>query len=214
MSVTFPGLHLRPPLFYEWPVGIRFELGTNQDGMSYDDVVLHRACTLYETVFYPGDLSYIVSGAAQYTSIRPSGIKTKSGRYRTFSGTVFQLSKRYSLGLSGPAGRYRLVTDEDEDTREITTLRWTNIEPRRIDYKRILQAKANADYYMRRPRTSDRVYFVNRTRNIILHMYDDRGLDLVAPKRSDLQAIYDAHKSWILEYDRTRIEKTFQPMAG
>ena len=62
---------------------------------------------------------------------------------------------------------------------------------------------------MRRPRTDDRVYFVNRTRNIILHMYDDRGLDLIARHRSDLQAIYDAHKHWVLDYDRARVEKVF-----
>jgi len=51
---------------------------------------------------------------------------------------------------------------------------------------------------------------VNRTRNLILHMYDDRGLDLIARHRSDLQAIYDAHKSWVLDYDRHRIERVFE----
>jgi hypothetical protein len=40
-------------------------------------------------------------------------------------------------------------------------------------------------------------------------MYDDRGMDLVAASRSDLQAIYDEHKSWILDYDRKRIVETF-----
>ena len=103
------------------------------------------------------------------------------------------------------------MSDEDEDTREITTLRWTGIRPREIGYKRILQAKANDYYHLRRPHTRDWVYFVNRTRNLILHMYDDRGLDLVAARRDDLQTIYDAHKSWVLDYDRAQIKKVFEP---
>jgi hypothetical protein len=209
MSTAFPGLSLNPPLFYRWPVGIRFELGVEEKGTTYDDVVMRRACTLYEAVFRPGDLAFIVSGRVQYASTKRGGVKTNQGRYRRHRPTVFQLSTRYSLGLHGPAGCQRQVTEEDGDTREITILRWTEIAARGINYQFILRAKANADYHPRRPATSDRVYFVNRTRNVILHMYDDRGLDLVASKRSDLQAIYDTHKQWILDYDRKRIAEKF-----
>jgi hypothetical protein len=210
ISTTFPGLRLTPPLFYNWPIGIRFELGTDQEGRTYDEVVLNRASILYEAAFGPSDLGFIVSGQMQHTSIRRGGVRMRHGRHRTHCGNVFQLSKTYSLGLGGPAGRERLITDEDNDTRQTTTLRWAEIAPRRIGYKPILQAKANDDYHLRQPRTDDRVYFVNRTRNIILHMYDDRGLDLIARHRGDLQAIYDAYKSWALDYDRERIERVFE----
>jgi hypothetical protein len=209
LSVKFPNLRLTPPLFYQWPVGIRFELGIDQVGMSYDDAVLHRASTLYESAFSSGDLSWIVSGTTQHISTSRSAIKTTGGRYRTFCPTVFQLRKPGPLGLRGPAGRYRFVSDEDLGSREITTLRWGGVRPRHIEYRRILQAKANDYYHMRRPITSDRIYFVNRTRNLIFHMYDDRGLDIIAESPRDLQAIYEAHNSWILDYDRKRIERVF-----
>jgi hypothetical protein len=212
ISTRFPGLRLTPPLFYNWPIGIRFELGTDQEGMTYDEVVLYRASILYEAAFGPSDLGFIVSGEMQHASIRGGGLRIRRGRQSSLCRTVFQLSKRHSLGLGDPAGRQRLITDEDDDTRETTTLRWAEIAPRRIGYKLIQQAKANDDYHLRRPRTDDRVYFVNRTRNIILHMYDDRGLDLIARHRSDLQAIYDAHKSWVLDYDRERIGRVFEQM--
>jgi hypothetical protein len=210
MSMTFPGLDLGPTLFYKWPIGIRFELGTNQAGMSYEEVVLHRASTLYEEAFCPSDVSWIVSGTTRYAFDRRSAIAATGGRYRTFCPTIFQLRKPRSPGLGGPAGRYRVVRDEDEHTREITTLRWASIRPRSIDYRYILQAKANDDYHLRRPQTCDRIYFVNRTRNLILHMYDDRGMDLVAAKRSDLQTIYDGRKAWVLDYDRARIQRVFE----
>ncbi len=51
------------------------------------------------------------------------------------------------------------------------------------------------------------------TRNIVLHMYDDRGMDLVASSREALQGIHDAYKPWILEYDRDRIGSTFGSFA-
>ena len=208
MSAAFPGLLLRPPLFYRWPIGIRFELGKEELGSTYDEVALSRACTLYEAVFRPSDLAFIVSGMVRYVTLSKDAIASRSSRYRRHRPTVFQISRRYSLGLRGSAGRERLVTEED-DLREITTFRWTEIAARRINYQFILKAKANANYYTRRPSTDDRIYFVNRTRKIILHMYDDRGMDLIAANRSDLQPIYDEHKNWILDYDRKRIAETF-----
>jgi len=213
MSSTFPGLSLVPPLFYKWPIGIRFELGTDQADMGYDEVVLHRACTLYEAALAPGDLCWIVSGTTKFASIRPGGIRITGNRYRTFCPTVFKLRKPAPFRLRGPAGRFRLVTEDNEDTLATTTFRWARIQPRAIDYKSILQAKANDYYHLRRPRTCDRVYFVNRTRNLILHMYDDRGLDIMGARRSDIQLIYDAHRSWILDYDRARIERVFEQAA-
>lgn len=209
MSATFPGLSLSPPLFYRWPIGIRFELGKEELGSSYGEVALRRACTLYEAVFRPSDRAFIVSGLARYVTLSKDAIGSRSSRYRRHRPTVFQLSRRYSLGLRGSVGRERLVSNEDH-LREIITFRWTEIVARKINYQFILKAKANADYYTRRPSTDDRIYFVNRTRNIILHMYDDRGMDLVAASRNNLQGIYDEHKNWILDHDRNRIVETFE----
>jgi hypothetical protein len=69
------------------------------------------------------------------------------------------------------------------------------------------------DFPSQQPRTADYIYLINRTRNIVLHMYDDRGMDLIAHEASDLQPIYDAYKGWILDYDRARIEQTFEPQS-
>ena len=75
ISTTFSGLQRTPPLFYNWPIGIRFELGTDQEGMTYDEVVLYRASILYEAVFGPNDLGFIVSGQMEYTSIGHATIR-------------------------------------------------------------------------------------------------------------------------------------------
>lgn len=69
----------------------------------------------------------------------------------------------------------------------------------------------NTDFPPRTPRIQDRVYFINRDRNIILHVYDDRGMDLIAASVEDLKAIYEQHKDWILDHDRSSVEELFQP---
>jgi hypothetical protein len=123
--------------------------------MPYDDVVIQRACSLYEAVFRPGEAGLVVSGQTRYVSHHGGGVRKRFRRHRP---NLFQLSRRYSLGLHGPAGRLIQVVDVD-DSREITTFRWTEITGRGIDYKFILKANANAEHYSRRPANNDRVYF-------------------------------------------------------
>jgi hypothetical protein len=84
------------------------------------------------------------------------------------------------------------------------------IEPRRINYKRILRAIMHRDFWNRRPRIDDYVYFVNTSRNMILHMYDDRGLDIIAPQVDDLRPIYQTRKDWILDFDSAAIAQMFE----
>jgi len=66
-----------------------------------------------------------------------------------------------------------------------------------------------SDPRSRRPRIGDRVYFVNQTRNTILHMYDNRGLDVIAPLIDDLRPIYETHRTWVLDYERRSIGEWF-----
>ncbi|MPN35793.1 hypothetical protein SDC9_183295 [bioreactor metagenome] len=43
----------------------------------------------------------------------------------------------------------------------------------------------------------------------MLHLYDDRGLDIVAYDKATLIPIYNKLNKWILEYDRKQIDKMF-----
>ncbi len=90
MSTQFPGLLLSPPLFYRWPVGIRFELGVEEAGTSYDDVVLARACALYEATFQADDFAFIVSGK----SISPNGAG--------FDGPMAGMPFAFPMSLNSP----------------------------------------------------------------------------------------------------------------
>lgn len=50
------------------------------------------------------------------------------------------------------------------------------------------------------------IYFVNITKRIIFHMYDDRGLDIIASDVETLKPIYTKFNNWILDYNRIQID--------
>jgi hypothetical protein len=209
MRLNFPRLMLGPALFHSWPIGIRFELNQNHWPNVEWQAVLQRACTLYETAFRPGDRGFIVSGHEFESERKQSG----PGKLPALRQSVFALSRKYDLGVRGVAGRQRSTTYQDKETSIITTYRWAEMEGRRIGYQEILRAVMHTDFPSRSPRIQDRVYFINRDRDIILHMYDDRGMDLIAPSTETLRTIYHQHKDWVLEYDRASTTKLFEPVA-
>ena len=53
------------------------------------------------------------------------------------------------------------------------------------------------------------VYFLNSERNVLFHLYDDRGADVVAADKEILRPLYESCKDWILDHDREQIDRTF-----
>jgi hypothetical protein len=70
----------------------------------------------------------------------------------------------------------------------------------------VLEGIANADH-AKTPSVSGLVYFLNPATAMIVHMYDDRGLDMIAATREALTPIYRTFSEWVLDFDRERIAK-------
>jgi hypothetical protein len=66
VNENFPNLELRPPLFYSWDIGIRFELGVewkreyDYPNNPYVLGCFKRAITLFESLHSPSDDIFIV----------------------------------------------------------------------------------------------------------------------------------------------------------
>ncbi|WOO87099.1 DUF3885 domain-containing protein [Mollicutes bacterium LVI A0039] len=54
-----------------------------------------------------------------------------------------------------------------------------------------------------------KVHFLDIENNVIYHLYDDRGCDIIAEKKEDIYKFYDKYYDWILEYDLKDINKIF-----
>lgn len=205
LNDNFKGLRLRKPLFYSWDFGIRFDLQMGEtDTDEYFEEVARRASTIFQTAFDNSDQVFLVLIDYKY--------KRRKIRFSNFT---FKQIDNLSKSEVSFSKEHRLYEPEDKfDIRNIAIIKLT---PDRINHKNILTAIGHTDFGARQPRleqnsfyTAKEVYFINRDKKLIFHMYDDRGLDIIAADKEILRPIYKKHNDWILDYDRKKIDKQFQ----
>ncbi|SLN56872.1 DUF3885 domain-containing protein [Ruegeria meonggei] len=52
-------------------------------------------------------------------------------------------------------------------------------------------------------------YFVDPENGLVLHLYDDRGMDVVATQKAPLNNLFARYNDWLLDYDLTRMTDMF-----
>jgi hypothetical protein len=52
-------------------------------------------------------------------------------------------------------------------------------------------------------------FLLNTSTSVMLHVYDDRGMDVIACDPAKLQGVYSGFADWLLDYDRERMAKLF-----
>lgn len=205
LQLNLHGISLEPPIFYNSEIGIRFELGDPYRGVeepSYFEKVKKRSETLFESVFLESDEMYIVRGTFEtqspYEIINPDGVN------------VF--SKYVDKEIAKQVICFEEKPDYDEETNQLSGYSKSYsllCRVKKVDYKGILEAIGYADFPSMGNYISDRIYFIHPKKNIVFHMYDDRGLDIVAVRTEELMKLYNEFNDWILDYDREKIDRIF-----
>ena len=52
-------------------------------------------------------------------------------------------------------------------------------------------------------------FLADLERGILMHVYDDRGMDVTALDRQPLLPVYRDREEWLLAYDRSRMDEAF-----
>jgi len=204
LNDNFKGLRLRKPLFYSWNIGLRFDLqvgSTNTE--EYFQEVTRRASIIFKSLFDSSDEVFIVLMDYKY----------KRRKIRFLNYVFYQIAN-----LQKDCVRYliekRIYEPNDKFDRRIVAV--TKVLAEKINYKNILTAIGHTNFPPREPRldrngvlTDKEVYFINSSKRLIFHMYDDRGLDIIATDKETIRPIYENYNSWLLDYDRERIDKQF-----
>lgn len=204
MQSNLHGISLEPPLFYNSDVGIRFELGVPYRGVedpSYFETVTKRSGALFESVFSESDELYIVR--MTYEPKHP---------YEIINPGVNVFAKYVDTENAKQVICFEEKPDYDEDTNQLSGYSKSYsllCYLKQVDYKGILKAIGYADFPSMGNYISDGIYFIHPKKNIVFHMYDDRGLDIVAVRTEELMKLYNEFNDWILDYDREKIEQTF-----
>ncbi len=206
MLETFPNLELRPPLFYNGDIGIRFKLGVNYDynniyeNCPYLEGVYNRAITLFQSLHATEDDIYIVVDVNDFADG-----ETFKHKLNIFSKYVKEKSDLFKLQKN----TIPYVFPEDDEDGLYKTHRFTlKCKVSGLKYIPMLKAICNQDMGIK-PSIFHRVYFININKNTIFHIYDDRGCDVLATSPNTIRDMYHTYNDWILDYDQNKIDKVF-----
>ncbi|MEB2298705.1 DUF3885 domain-containing protein [Lysinibacillus xylanilyticus] len=213
---AFPGLTLAPSLYYQWDIGIHFELGAGiyqlkNDGslnLEMFDCVYSQALSIFNELFSDLDEIFLVTNVYQH---RSDEIKKKR-------------TKVYDRYIKNKDLKFRLRQEtlpyvfDDEDADDYYTSRFS-LRCRKQDFKYplLIKAACNEDFPLK-PRLDKKwesgsnypdVFFINMTKNVIFFIYDDRGCEVIATNKETIYPLYKKYGDWIDEYSLEEIVKRF-----
>ena len=64
------------------------------------------------------------------------------------------------------------------------------------------------------PKAPVLAYLADPERGILLHVYDDRGMDVTSVRRDPLLPVYHGRTEWLLDHDRPRMAEAFGDAEG
>ncbi|WP_214629725.1 DUF3885 domain-containing protein [Paenibacillus agaridevorans] len=201
-------IQFEPPLFYNSKFGIHFELGLPYswiDDETYFKIVKERAQSLFSAIFKESSSMYVLY--VSFETLEPLDAYIEGEV--DFSTTFFYESTKSDVE------EFKVEEVYDEETNELfgyTKSYGVLCTLEDIDYKSILGVLggfSNEDGMF----ISGRVYFIEPKSNIVYHIYDNRGLDVVSPNKESIFYLYREFNQWILNYDKEQIDKTFSGMS-
>ncbi|WP_100331099.1 DUF3885 domain-containing protein [Bacillus xiapuensis] len=215
MKQHFDNLNLRPPLFYLWKYGIRFEISMPQ--VKHEDKnnlqqIKERTSGIFNKVFHEGEEMLLITDVHcerhdKFMQRRPTKVYQK-----------YVKDKALRQKLQHKILPNVFLEDENgEDYEDMVTHRFIlPCKKNDIRFTQLLTAISYEDFPhpsqilkgFSRPAVD--IYFVNVTKKMIYHLYDDRGCDVIASNKEDLRSLYEDLNDWILDYDRDLINKIFK----
>ncbi|MFP5182367.1 DUF3885 domain-containing protein [Bacillus altitudinis] len=200
----FPDLVLTPSLFYRWPFGLRFEVA--DWSLGEESVVLEkagdRALKIVRYAFDPEDDILLVTDV--YTQHEHELTKQKLLVYQKYADRQVRHRLRHE--------RVTYIQPKQEETMKIE--RFTlKCQLQDIRLRPLLQAICQEDFYkpnqIMKGKLGYDIYLINLSKQMIFHLYDDRGCDLIAADPEHLRPVYEGLQHWLLDYDRAQMDQLF-----
>lgn len=186
------------PLFYQYPGGLRFKLseeGTyinqfitaHQKGMEVCNAVFNQSNSITICIKISGGKS-LLSTLSTLRSLRDAEIYPLSDKEHW---TDFDDEWRKEENFSDCLWHYIAF---NIPTEHLTNALWCAIA---------------SDFGFIKPAPRAAVYLFNLDRKIMIHPYDDRGMDIVGPNKQFLKMLYHNFGHYLLDYDRKAMDAVF-----
>ena len=214
MQKTFPGLQLRPSLYFQWETRLHFELG--EDIYQFDQngglnrlrfkTVYAQATTIFNEIFSREDDMVLVTNV-----YKMKGSKDKNRPFKVYKRGLKNKELLYQLNV-----RHRsYLLDEEEEDEMYTAQYHLKCRTRDLNSCYLIQAACNEDFPLKPNFCSGKklnypdVFFINLTKNVIFFIYDDRGCEVIAANREILRPLYEKHQEWMDEHSLEDAQKLF-----
>ena len=203
-------IKLERPLFYNNPIGLRFEIGPSDIGIwadrearvfsqEYFKIALDRALSIFHAAFSSSDDVSIV-----YQMYSDGRRRIKRGAY-----ILRQINRDHSRNVIFSDHREIYADDLERKCECWRRATISGMTVKDANVENILSALINLDFRSRTPSIKGECYFVNESKGLVLNLYDDRGMDVVALEKEALVDLYHSRNEWLLNYDRDRIDRVF-----
>ena len=188
---------LAVPLFYAHEGALRFELSRGGTHLDQFEQAFDRGREILDFLFRDTEtltvvLTYFEGGRLL-------------GRL-----SAFRPVRRCGVRIERPREAWVETTEEGCDGDEQTFVAFA---VGKEALHRLLWGACAVDLGVR-PRLDFRVYLADLERGVLAHPYDDRGMDVIGPNRERIAELFERFESYLLDYDRARMEAFFRPDAG
>jgi len=178
-------------------INIRFELGQPYRNGSNRRImqVNKRVITIFEELFEPTDFIYVVIKDWGSHEDPMFGNTTPEYLYELLQGSTLEEETFFDID-----------EDEDEEGNKIKVkseyqFKVTSGMVSSIPYKKIFEGISHYEQG-REPSIGQRVYMISKVKNILFHMYDDRGCIAHSPTKEHLKHLYIKYNDWVVDYWR------------
>ncbi|MBL8263558.1 MAG: DUF3885 domain-containing protein [Xanthomonadaceae bacterium] len=196
IETTFFGRAFCRPLFYAYPDGLRFELSEGETAIGLFLSAHRKASEICADIFDRQEKLTVCLHGYHFDETRFS--------YRQ------KLRSLSAAGIDIPALREIWQTEVDEEGVSSVFLAFEAPVDR---LPNLLWCALASDFGSIKPNPGCSWYLFNLEKGLLVHPYDDRGMDVVGPNRDLLAMLYRKHGTYLLDYDRPAMRRSFEDEA-
>jgi hypothetical protein len=186
-------------------INIRFELGEPYRNGSNRRInqVNKRVNTIFEEIFKPDDRIYIIIKDWGHYEDPMFGNTTPEYLYELLQGRKIEEVVLFDID-----------EDEDEEGNSIEVKKEYRFRVltglvSSFPYKKIFEGISHYEQG-REPSIGQIVYILNKDKDILFHMYDDRGCIAHAISKEILKSLYVKYNDWLVDYWREYFDGMFK----
>ncbi len=194
IETQFLGKAFDRPLFYSYPVGLRFELSEGGDFLEQFLTALRKATEICTDIFV-GDIVVCLRVYMWQTS--------NCFAYRSI------LRGLEAAGICIPKDKEIWLEPTQRPSEEPHWWVHVAFQVPSVLLSNVLWCAVAREFSSIQPNPGCQIYLFDLQNKLMVWVYDDRGMDVVGENHQALKGLYTKFSGYLLEYDRQKMDTVF-----